>query len=85
MVASAVLNIQAEIESSRRRLHQVLQRLELAERSAAVRDEDNLDYISNIKSVDSTNKKNFIVLVTLDEEDDESGGWDGSVNRKDCF
>ena len=40
MVASAVLNIQAEIESSRRRLHQVLQRLELAERSAAVRDED---------------------------------------------
>ena len=38
------------------------------------------DYISNIKSVDSTNKKNFIVLVTLDEEDDESGGWDGSVN-----
>ena len=48
MVASAVLNIQAEIESSRRRLHQVLQRLELAERFAAVRDEKNLDCISNI-------------------------------------
>lgn len=84
MVASAVLNIQAEIESSRRRLHQVLQRLELAERSAAVRDEDNLDYISNINEGPSLCDRSVEVEnVGGDELEEEQ--YDGQDSRDNDF
>ena len=84
MVASAVLNIQAEIESSRRRLHQVLQRLELAERFAVVRDEKNLDCISNINEGPSLCDRS-VELEHVGQDDLDEEQYDGQDSRDNDF
>lgn len=39
-----------------------------------------VDYICLIREHNTDEMKNFIVCITLDEEDDEKSEWEGSVN-----
>ena len=78
MVASAVLSIQAEIETSRRRLHHVLQRLELAERTAETA--RNLDCSSNINEGPSEYGGESGEFVEEQEADQEGEQEDSRYN-----
>ena len=74
-MASAVLSIQAEIETSRSRLQHVLRRLELAERTADTR---NLDCSSNINEGPSEycgDSREFLDDQEGDQEEDEDSRY----------
>ena len=88
-MASAVLSIQAEIESSRLRLQQVLTRLELAERTADTRAATrNLDCSSNINEGPSEycgDSREFIEDQDHDEVHDEDQDEDQEDSRCNDF
>ena len=80
-MASAVLSIQAEIESSRLRLQQVLTRLELAERSALEAGR-NIDCSSNINEGPSQcgRSVDFDDVGVYEQDDDQDDDQDDELD-----